>query len=285
MKKISYLLWATCLFLVVYLGFALSDTGTMHWKDIEQIEAGNETTQQMWKVNTLHFQKEEFDYYTKILRSESRNEDDFLSKILYKILTINNIKNKSFKELESLQPQNPKNLKEIHSLLSDYTHEIKSLDTVLQKIGSLDSGRYQLLYSKNNVVQNAHFEVFKNDIQRFYEIAVQRCLYNRCILSIKFDKITALSISKSKIIEEGSDYEAYLLLVDISVKPYHVQATFDGKLLEVKDYIYPISFIANAEKFDVNGECRKKWQAKITVADAFKDTTYLIEKEYIIKRK
>jgi hypothetical protein len=90
---------------------------------------------------------------------------------------------------------------------------------------------------------------------------------------------------QSEMIIEGENYEANLFFCSSNKTFFVINSKINSGEISVEKDISYISIPAHATIFDENGECKKKWKAEITTATAAKDTTYLIEREYTVKRK
>lgn len=105
------------------------------------------------------------------------------------------------------------------------------------------------------------------------------------MITITFDKIILMANGQSDIIVEGENYEANLLFCYGYKTFFVINSKIDSGEISVEKDISYINIPAQTTTFDENGECKKKWKAEITIATTSRDTTYIIEREYTVKKK
>jgi hypothetical protein len=109
-----------------------------------------------------------------------------------------------------------------------------------------------------------------------------------------FDVLYLGVFPRSKIVEEGSRYQATLCLASStrcgSANRYPEIETDFGKL-DVRSGVSKLIFTARASQFDERGEAHLSWQGKIYLTNVWlgydyrPDTTFLLRQEYTVRKK
>lgn len=282
MKTLKIILWGINLLFIAYLAHAFATTAPMQNRDYQGVEKGNELFSQIQRQNNFYFYQEHFNYQVKVLKSDGLGE--YNSIILNKLLKIKNLTNTYKSRINALSPDNEKNTSKIHSLLTDYAQEIKMMDTSFHRLHSLDWGNLRSIYSKQRLLQKTHSSIFQDDMDRFSQIVAQWSFRGSSV-NFVFDKIMLMANEQSRIITEGENYEADLFLCYISKNFFIMHSNLNSGEISVENDVANISIPAQANIFDENGECKKKWKAEITIATAKKNTIYILEREYIVRKK
>lgn len=284
MKALKFFIWTLNLLLLAYLGFTFSGTALMKRKDVTQIEAGNKLMISLNHIEDIRNKKLVEERQKVVEREGNRPSDTHYFDLAR--LSLNQTKILK-KQLADLKYINKENINIINSLLVNYENKVL-LDTAAKKqLQGFSAVNIDIAIGSFPLIQEAHRICLQNLIERVNSKILEILSKKTTVIDVRFDKTIAMAVPKESIITEGEEYHADLLLVNTDFYIYHVDATLDSQPLFPKEgeCYYPISFPATADHFDENGECRKKWTAEITIANAFKDTTYFIEREYIIKRK
>ncbi|GAL83710.1 gliding motility-like protein [Sporocytophaga myxococcoides] len=101
---------------------------------------------------------------------------------------------------------------------------------------------------------------------------------------IKFDNVVAMVRPASKVVAAGTKYEAEMFLAASSsaITPTMSQ---DGRAIQVDARkIGKVSFTATAGAYDSEGNAKKKWKGAINFKYKGKDTTFVVEEDYIVAK-
>ncbi len=101
---------------------------------------------------------------------------------------------------------------------------------------------------------------------------------------IKFDNIFAMYRADSRVVAAGTKYVADLFLAASSsaIKP---TMSRDGSPLVVSaDGKGKVEFTATGGSYDNEGNCKKKWKGSITFKNKGKDTTFIIDADYVVAK-
>jgi hypothetical protein len=112
---------------------------------------------------------------------------------------------------------------------------------------------------------------------------------NRILLKIdnklRFSKLKPYVIVASNVIEEGEKYQAELSFVTLGESWNNLSMKANGKSITVHNGIGEVIIEAKTDKFDSEGLAKKTWKGEISFRIYGKDTTFVIEKEYYVKKK
>jgi hypothetical protein len=102
---------------------------------------------------------------------------------------------------------------------------------------------------------------------------------------LNFSKLKPYLNVPSNIIEEGENYRAELTFVAPGESFNNISMKANGKPITLNNSIGEVIIEAKADKFDSKGLAKKTWKGEISFRIYGKDTTFVIEKEYYVKKK
>lgn len=287
MKTLSHFFWLVNALFAAYLGFTLVITKPMQAKDYQNIEQHISIVDSLL-TTTKSIDKKLHRHIENTVEKEGNRSLDvaYLRKVAFTISKGDS----TSKKLATFKQVNQSNVNEVNALMKRYEQFLVATDTAVAKsIKPAFSSASWYKTSPNPYLQKVEIANYQMIVKKLKNESVEILSKKVVDVSMNYPRIFTNAIPKNNIIEEGKLYESIMFL---SVKPSNFlfiqNVKLNGKNLSDDEYYkgtLNISLPATADHFDENGECRKKWTAEITIANAFKDTTYFIEREYIIKRK
>ncbi len=123
----------------------------------------------------------------------------------------------------------------------------------------------------------------ENEVLKYESDALQKLAEKVGAEKFVIDALYAMARAESKTVAAGTKYKADLFIAASSdnIKP---EMSFNGKSLQVVDGKGQIEFVASASDYDADGNAKKKWKGEITVKKNGKDTTYVVEEEYVVAK-
>jgi len=129
------------------------------------------------------------------------------------------------------------------------------------------------------VISNLEAEVLKHETDALAALSAEVGA-----TEIKFDQIIPMYKAESKVVAAGTKYTAELFLGASSstLKP---SITVDGRSLQVDPQGKgKLEFTASGGAYDKEGNVKKRWTGKITIKNKGKDTTFVVDGEYVVAR-
>jgi hypothetical protein len=287
MKTTINIFWVINAVLAICLGFALAVSSPIQKRDYQIFDKGIALVDSLKKIDKM-VSKHLFRRMEKSVEDEgNRSIDVVYLKGAFRAIYLTDSINT---ELARLQKVDKNNQVIFRKLITQYVQKLAEIDTSIAKYGA----DFLVLPHRNKIGSNQNFQRLEiANYQYFVHGAGQKSL---SAMSKKvgegyegFLKLSTQAFPETNTVEIGQMYEATMLL---GIKPTYiyspVNVRLNGNTVSEDDYYkgkLNFSLPTTTEKFDENGECRKKWRMEITIMKPLKDTTYIVEKEYIIKKK
>ncbi|NEM96553.1 type IX secretion system motor protein PorM/GldM [Pontibacter burrus] len=123
----------------------------------------------------------------------------------------------------------------------------------------------------------------ESEILKYEADALQKLANEVGAEKIVVDQIFAMARAESKTVAAGTKYKADLFIAasSESIKP---EMRYRGQPLKVVDGKGQVEFVASATNYDAEGNSKQTWKGEITIRQKGKDTTYVVEEEYIVAK-
>ena len=286
MKITTILLWAINALFAGYLVSILITSQAMQSSDYQFFDRGIALIENLQKISNSANRRMMRIAEDIVEKEGNRSMDVIFLKKMEQIIVwadsantqLENLDKSDYKALVLLDLARKYNKK----LANIDTAIVKSIDTVFSNpvwYATTENPNFKKLQIINNQI------IIKNNRDIAFNSLMKKIGYGSC----GFLGWRVISITKSNLVDLGKEYESILVLGWEKTSNLSItNVRFNGKNIPEENYYtgkFEVVFPVTAITFDPNGECRKTWKAEITIAKPLKDTTYVIEKEYIIKRK
>lgn len=289
MKTLFPFFWLINALFAGYLGIALQGTTSMQVKDYEGINKGIVIIDSLQIITKARSQKSFEKMYKNTEDEGVRPTDVAYLKKAFKVISMRDTTNK---KLYHFGKFNQNNYFKINELVNNYELSLLTLDTAVQRsitplIRNINEGKISTK-SEFQKLQIANIQCYTQKLEVNATSSLTKKVGDCCC---GFRKILVLPIPESRIVEEGQEYKARMVLIRTGGYGYtfaknvkiNNNPDLGGTAVVQENEI--ISFPAKADKYDAHGQHKRKWTAEITMRHPLSDSIYTIEREYIIKKK
>ncbi len=168
--------------------------------------------------------------------------------------------------------------------IEDLTPEAKELDVFKNNPDQKNKDFVELNFDHTPLVASlAILNHLKSEIAQTETKVVSKLAEKVGATQLKFDKILAMANAESNIVAAGTPYKAEMFIAASSTTVVPRMSTTAGPI-KVENGVGKLEFVARASNYDADGKSKQTWKGTITIKGPNGDTTFNLEKEYIVAK-